>query len=306
MLVLTDDDLDALIDMPAIVAAVRRAIVDHGAGRHHAPPRIPVELGQHQLILTAGGSPDQLGFRASVRPAGAPELVAVWDPQRDELRVLIVGRRLSGLRTGAIGAVAAQVMARPDAEVLASIGSGTQAKAQLMAISATRPLREVLVYSPTPSHRQATARWATSQLGLKARAAADARTAVEAADIVVCATTAEDAVIDARWVRPGTHITTLRPRSAGHSELPPELFDIAAMIATDASEQETEAGRRHPLYGHRAWGRIEPLGRLADRGTPARGAEDITVFLSAGLAGTEVVVASLLAERAQASATGRP
>ena len=71
------------------------------------------------------------GFRAyrAGTPAG-DQLVAVWEAD-GTLSAVVVGEQLGACRTGALGAVAADALANPDAGTVAVIGSGLQAWTQL-------------------------------------------------------------------------------------------------------------------------------------------------------------------------------
>jgi len=130
--VLTDNDVSRV---PAAVAvdAARQALIQLGRGELAAPTRARCELGELDYVITAGALADGTsGFRAyrAGEPAGQ-QLVAVWDRQGN-LTGIVVGDELGALRTGALGAVAADVLAPPDADADAAtiIGTGRQAWTQ--------------------------------------------------------------------------------------------------------------------------------------------------------------------------------
>jgi alanine dehydrogenase len=290
-----DDDVLEVLDHRRVIELIRSVLGDSAAGRRLTPPRAVVELEEHRLVFTAGGDPDAIGFRAYGRPGMQEEIIGVWDRVSGELSVVVVGRVLGPVRTGSIGAVAVDAMARPDARSLTIIGSGKQARSQLRAISHVRDLAEVVVTSPTAANRESFAAWAGEELEIEVRPTADTQGAVVSADIVVCATTAAGPVLDASWVTPGTHVSTLGQRDRGASEIPLELGDVAAHIATDAPAQLAAFAEGHVLHGTRAWDRVIDLGTVAEGGLTAREPEDITLFLSVGLSGTEVALAQWVA-----------
>src|SRR5690606_7698643 len=138
----------------------------------------------------------------------------------------------------AIGAVAADVLARPDARTLGLVGAGRQAFAHVWALRAVRPLEEVRVFSRTPERREAFARRVAEELGVRCTPVDDARTAVTEADLVTLATTpSPEPVIDAAWIAPGTHVATLRPSTVHEHEAPAELALRAGAIVTDSLAQ---------------------------------------------------------------------
>jgi ornithine cyclodeaminase/alanine dehydrogenase-like protein (mu-crystallin family) len=96
------------------------------------------------------------------------------------------GGVITELRTAACSAVATQLLARPDASVLAILGSGAQARAHWHVLSWLQPWREVRVWSRTQAHAQELVR----EIGPRAKVAADVKSAVSGADVIVTATSA--------------------------------------------------------------------------------------------------------------------
>jgi ornithine cyclodeaminase len=291
---LTDADVSRLLSPEVAVAAARRALVDAYRGALAAPPRLSVDAGEHTLVMTAGGYADgPVGFRAyGLWPGASDQAVLVWDGA-GALQGIVVGSELGARRTGALGGVAVDVLARRDASRVAVIGSGVQAWTQLWAITAVRALERVDVWSPSVDHRTRFAGRARTELGLEAHAAESARAAVAGADIVVLATRSTVPVIQPEWLAPGVHVSTVGPKSRSAHETPAELADAAALVASDAPAQA--AAYAEPFFTSRP---LTHLGRLAaEPAEAARGDDDVTLYCSTGLAGSEVVLAAALLER---------
>jgi alanine dehydrogenase len=288
----TDADVLA-IPAAHLIAAMHRALADAHAGRLAAPPRSTVPVHDGGYVFTVGGYRDgPAGFR--VYATGRPDQQAtlLWD-EDGRLVAVVVGNTLGERRTGALGGVAVDLLARPDAEQLAMVGTGRQAWAQLWAISAVRRLRAVRVYSPTVQHRVRFAERAASELGLAAAAVDTARAAVSGADVVVLATRSGRPVIDANWVAPGTHVSTVGPKTRSAHECPADLPARAGLVTTDAPEQVRSYPE--PCFTDRG---LVALGAIAAGEARARrDPEEITFYLSTGLAGTEVVAARELLGR---------
>jgi ornithine cyclodeaminase len=277
---------------PALaVEAARRALVDAHRGSLVAPPRTSVDLGSHVLVFTAGGYRDGVsGLRVyGTWPGDSDQAVLAWDAG-GRLRGCVVGVELGARRTGALGAVAVDALARRDASVVAVIGSGRQARTQLWALSTVRAVSEVRVFSPDPAHREAFAEWARTDLGLAATAVPTARDAVAGAAIVVLATRSETPVVSAEWIEPGAHVTTVGPKTGAAHETPPELVGSAVVVASDSPAQAAACGE--PFFTERAL--LHLGGILTGDHEGRRTAEDITVYCSTGLAGSEVVIAEAL------------
>jgi ornithine cyclodeaminase/alanine dehydrogenase-like protein (mu-crystallin family) len=297
VLVLEDADVRRLLDPATAIAAVRESLIAHHAGGLIAPPRLRAELGDGDLMFTVGRlAGTGYGFRVydTMPSAVDDQITVVYDEATGRIDGAITGDFLGAARTGAIGAVAVDVLARPDAGTLGLVGTGRQAWTQLWAISAVRTLREVRVYGRDPERREAFARRARAELSLPASAVADPETAVTGADIVLLATSSKSPVIDAAWVADGAHVTTLGPKQTGAHECPPDLPARAAVILTDSLAQLDAYPEPFFLTGP-ARKRMGALSAAAAGAGPAREtAEQITLFCSVGLAGTEIAVAAAL------------
>lgn len=296
MLVLDDADTRRLLDPATAVAAVRESLAGHHTGRLFAPPRLLAGLGGGDLLFTAGRlAGTGYGFRAydTMPTAESDQITVVYDESSGRLAGAVTGEFLGAARTGAIGAVAVDVLARPDAGILALIGSGTQAWTQVWAIRSVRPLREVRVYSPDAGHREKFAQRAADELGLSAIAVADPAEALAGADIVVLATNSKTPVIESGWVAgTGVHVTTLGPKLKTGHECPVELAERAGVILTDSLAQL--GAYRQPFFLDGViQQRIGALGAVVAGEGPGRASPDqLTLFCSVGLAGTDVAVAA--------------
>ena len=297
MLILDDADVRRLLDPAMAIAAVRGSLIAHHAGVLTAPPRLRASLGDGDLMFTVGRlAGTGYGFRVyGTMPSDHDDqITVVYDDATGRIDGAITGDFLGAARTGAIGAVAVDVLARPDAGTLGLIGSGRQAWTQVWAIRAVRSLREVRVYGRDPARREAFARRVRAELSLPAVSVADPETAVAGADIVLLATSSRSPVIEANWVAAGTHVTTLGPKQAGAHECPAGLAERAGLILTDSLAQLDAYPGPFFLVGP-ARDRMGALGAAAAGAGPARqSADDITLFCSVGLAGTEIAVAAAL------------
>ncbi len=275
---------------------MRDALWSAYTGRLFAPPRMRAHLGDLGYVFTVGGvEGDVSGFRAYRvgRPAG-DQLVAVWSND-GHVRGIVIGVELGARRTGALGAVAADLLALPEAETAGVIGSGTQAWTQLWALCAVRSLRSVRVFSRDPTRRAAFADAASRELGVDTRAVTSSRDAVHGADVVILATRSDTPVIDAADVAPGAHVTTVGPKRIDAHETPLALVDAAAVVSCDSPSQAASYPAQF-FIGDR---QLVDLGAvLAGAASGRRSPDDITLHCSVGLAGSEVVLAErLFAER---------
>lgn len=291
MRILNDTEIDSLPLQP-LISAVRAHIIADAKAETVAPPRHIVGFGNGDLIFTIGGDQHLAGFRAyqTFAKPGHPaddQVIAAWDRQTGEMLGLAIGNRLGALRTGCIGAAAVDIMAPKRAKTLAILGTGRQAETQLLAVATVRDFDEIRVFGRREAALTAFVERLSAQLGRKLIATTDPRVAVKEAEVVIFATTSATPVVEAEWIAPGAHVTTIGPKSVGAHELPLALASTARRIATDSPQQIKAMGAEHMLFGSETYARIEHLGNLAGS-FDAEADRGVTLFLSIGLAGTEV------------------
>jgi len=293
-LVLTDGDVDALVTPEVAVLAARASLRAAWNGTLHAPSRRRLTLGSRTVLLSAGAlDSGPIGFRAyGLWDRNEDEVTAVWD-DAGSLSALIVGRALGAYRTGALGGVAIDLLAPETAKKVAVIGTGLQAWTQLWAAQSVRRIAHVQVAARTLRHSEDFAERARTEFGLDARAARHVEAAVRGADIVICATTATEPVLELEWLAAGAHITTLGSKLRSGAEIPAELTYKAAVVATDAPAEASELA--DSFFTERP---VTHLGAIEAGDLPGRASErELTIYCSLGLAGSEVLLAKTLLDR---------
>ncbi len=304
--VLTDADVERSLTMDAAVGAMEGAFLEMAQGTLVAPPRFSLDSPDGSLVFTPGaatGSAHSIGFRVYdtfAHPGTAhrpPQLVAVFDSRDGTFEGLVIGSLIGAWRTGAIGGVAIKHMARLGASRLTVIGAGFQARTQVAAAFAVRAFRQVIVCGRTAEHAERFRAEIAARYGVETRACDSVEGAVAGADVVLCATTSTSPVLEHGWLRPGTHVSTIGPKTADAHELPGDIAKICSVIATDSPEQLTHYG--HPYFIEDV-ARIAGLADIVAGRVPGRRSDaDVTLFCSVGLAGTEVVLARALLDRVQ-------
>jgi ornithine cyclodeaminase len=298
VIVLDDAAVGRLMSPELAVKAVRQTLAAQHAGKLTGPPRLRAPLEAGDLVFTAGRvSGVGYGFRVydTLPTSGSDQLTVVFDDDGGQVLGVATGTWLGEARTGAIGAVAVDLLADRAAAAFAVVGTGAQAWSQLWAVRAVRSPREVRVFSRDPGRRARFAERCRAELGLPALATPDARAAVADADVVVLATNSGTPVIEADWVRPGAHVTTVGPKEVGRHECPVDLAGRAALLATDSLAQLDAYPRPFFLTDISDRQRMVSLAAV-QAGQVARpeGDDAMTLFCSTGLAGTEVAVAAAL------------
>ncbi|MET8091560.1 ornithine cyclodeaminase family protein [Micromonospora sp. NPDC005220] len=287
-----DPEVAAALDAATTVEAMRAALLAAYEGRLIAPPRAAAPLSGGRMVLTAGHLVGEWYGFSSYDTFGHPQgaqSVVLHDARTGAVRAVGVGAELGLRRTGGLGGVAVDVLARPDAATLGLIGAGRQGWAQVWATAAVRPLREVRVYCRSAARRDAFAARVRAELGVPARAVDSARAAVRHRDVVVLATTSSTPVLDAADLAPGTHVTAVGFKQRGRAEFGLDLLDVTDVLAVDSPAQaaayQPPMLAALPAYA----GRLRDLGAVLAGAAPGRTtADEVSLFCCTGLAGTEV------------------
>jgi len=166
-----------------------------------------------------------------------------------------------------------------------------------------RSFNTVRIFSRDPDKRHQFADQMRSQFDCDIQDVETAQHAAEEADVLICATTSSDPVIEADWLKPGVHINTIGPKFKDSHELGPDVVELATRLVTDAPAQLEAYGDTLLLHGGPQMDRVEDLSTIVAAQSPpsqtgaatsTRTATDITCFISLGLAGTEVFLAKQL------------
>jgi ornithine cyclodeaminase/alanine dehydrogenase-like protein (mu-crystallin family) len=304
---LTEDDLRQVLSIGDAIGAVEETLRERTAGTARVLPRQAVPVRGGSLVVTSGGveGPGVAGVRLyAVGYAENTQLTAVWDCTTGRLAGIIMGGALGAMRTGAIGGVAFKLLAPAHVDRVGVIGAGAQARTQLLALAAVRQPSRVAVYRRDPERRRHVAQVLAAELDLPVEAAPSAEAAVREADVIITATNSGRPVIDPDWVRQGAHVSSLGPLYRDRTELDPSLVERADVLVTDFPEQY-EREDQFLLQGTPHLSRLQDLAALA-AAPPARPETATTLFLSHGLAGTDMAVAAVALANARRLAVGRP
>jgi ornithine cyclodeaminase/alanine dehydrogenase-like protein (mu-crystallin family) len=292
MLYLSEADVLELLPMGEAIDVMRRTFeaLAHGRAQNQPRRRLILETGS-VLHSMAGAYGNYFGTKFySTNPRyGAHFYFMLYDAKTAQPLALIEANHLGQIRTGAASGYATDLMANPRAETLGIIGSGFQARTQLDAIRAVRPIKTVRVWSRSAEKRR---RFAEES---SVTAVDSAEEAVRSAQIVVTATNSKDPVLESNWIESGTMINAMGSNVANRRELPADLIKRADLIVCDSIEQaKIEAGDLL-LADH--WSNVVELKDVQQRYDPRQ----ITICKSLGLGVEDVAAGAFLYERALAT-----
>lgn len=212
------------------------------------PQRGVVPAGQGHLLLMPATIGDWVGTKiASVAPdnpgKGLPRIQAVFllmDAATLTPAALIEGSALTALRTPAVSAAAADLLAPSEADRLVVFGTGPQAWGHVRAMAAIRTLRAVAVSGRNTDRTEEFRARVSAELGVRATLAGD--TDVAQADLVVCATTSPEAVFDGSLIKDGACVVAIGSHEPEFRELDADLMGRSLVVVEDTDTALREAG----------------------------------------------------------------
>jgi alanine dehydrogenase len=311
-LFLMEEEVERLLPMSVALEAVEEAFRELGAGRATNRPRrrLATPGGLLHLMPAALPSRRALGFKAYTTFAGGARFhFFLYDSETGELVAVMQADRLGQRRTGAASGVATRHLARPEAAALALFGSGWQARSQLEAVCAMRPIREARIFSRAPETRERFCAEMGDQVSAALRPVPSPAAALEGADIVVTATGSREPVFDGSLLRPGMHLNVVGSNSLLKREVDTETLRRADRIVVDSRDCVPLEGG--DLLAALERGELLPealqdLGPVVAGLAPGRQSpEQITLFKSHGLAIEDVAVAARVYEAARAAGLGQ-
>lgn len=231
--------------------------------------------------------------------------VLLLDPKTGKTLAILEGSSLTAIRTGAGGGAAADLLARPEIQVLAVFGAGVQARTQLEAICTVRDIKKVWLYDPDR------AKMASMMSEMKGRVpipvdirlAENPTQATREADIICCATTSPTPVFLDEDLKPGVHINAIGSYTPDMQEIPSATMARALVVVDSKSASISESGDLiKPIQeGFFTEQQIHAeLGQLVEGSKVGRSDDtQITLFKSVGLGVQDALAAQLVLENAE-------
>jgi ornithine cyclodeaminase len=215
-------------------------------------------------------------------------VVVLFDAQTGQLQAVADAVSITAIRTAAVSGAATRLLANPDADDLALLGSGTQASSHLSAMLAVRPIRRVRVWSRNFDNACAFAERESDKHDIAIHVCQEAEAAVVDASIICTCTSATEPVLRGHWVGAGAHINAVGAYTPYMRECDSDLVARARLFVDTRESALAEAGDLLIPLGE---GRIGAsafeselgaalLGRVAGR----QSSDEITLFKSCGLA----------------------
>jgi len=324
MLFLSRQEVESLLDLDRLVEALGPAMVELSAGRVSMPPRVVAQAREWGGLLAVMpaflGSAQILSTKlVSVFPENARQglpshqaVILVFDAHTGSPRALMDGTAITAMRTAAGSALATRLLARPEARILAIVGTGVQARAHASAIPRVRPIQEIRVMGRHRARAVALAEEIARGLGIPTEAFELGQGAFAGVDVICATTHSAEPVIRGEWLEPSVHVNSVGLNPNGR-ELDGEAVRRALVVveAREAALAPAPSGSNDLLWAIRD-GLIgeehihAEIGELISGSRPGRtSSEQITLYKSVGVAVQDAVAAHLVLGAAEQQGVGR-
>ena len=305
-----------LLTIEECIAAVEHAFKLYGEGKAPSPGSLAIHA-EHGTFHTKAGTLDlgrryfaaktNANFPGNAERFGLPTIqgvIALFDAERGTPLAILDSREITSLRTGAATAVAVKYLARADASIATMCGCGVQARAQLAAVAAVRPLARVYAVDRSRDNAVRFAQEMSNELGIEVIAVSDLATAARNSDICVTCTPSREPILHAGDVTRGAFVAGVGADNPDKQELDVALLARSAVVV-DILDQAVTSGDLHHAIAAGVMTREDvraELGAVVAGRTAGRLHDDeIVVFDSTGTALQDVATAAVVYEKALAA-----
>jgi len=318
--VLTPGEVRELLPMDECMDAVEAALRSLSGGRALNPLRqlirLPNEGGILGMMPGYLEAPEAVGFKAIAVLAGNhgtkydshQGVVLLFDPQIGVPSAIMDASEVTAIRTAAASGVATRLLAREDADTLAILGSGVQARTHLEAMLIARPLKHVRIFSLERANCERFVRRMQGSTSAKIDVADSARDAVEGASIVCTVTSSKTPVVEGAWLSPGAHINAVGACFPTTRELDTAAVAASRMFGDRRESILNESGdfllaKQEGAIGDDAI--LGEIGEVASGSIVGRASDaDITLYNSLGVAVEDLAAATLVLKNARERGIG--
>ena len=314
MLVLSEQQVQSLIDIDELIDALAQAHVQYSTGNAVMPVRLVVPLPQIQGRITS-----MPGFLTEDKALGMKVVTYFQDNPKNNLPAILAtimlfsaetgksiatmdGSYITAIRTACASAMATKALANPQNGVLGILGAGVQARTHIQALIRVRKIEKIKLYSPSGASAAVVKKEMESQVKCAIDVANSAEEAVRGADLVVTATTAKEPILRSAWLKPGVHINAVGSHRPDLREIDGATLARAKIIVDSRDAIMAECGDILLALKEKSIAENAihaEIGEVLAKVKPGRTDQDeITLYKSVGIAIQDVAAANLVYRKA--------
>jgi ornithine cyclodeaminase len=314
MLVLSEKQVQSLIDLDELIAALEQAHIQYSTGKAIMPVRLVVPLPQIQGRITS-----MPGYLNEDKTLGMKVVTYFQDNPKQNLPAILAtimlfssdtgkmiaamdGGYITAIRTACASALATRTLANANTPVLGILGAGVQARAHIQALTRVRKLSRIKLYSPSGTSARRIKEDLEKPWGLAIEVVDSAQAAVRDSDLLVTVTTAKDPIVQAEWLKPGVHINAVGSHRPDLREIDGATMKRAKVVVDSHDAVMAECGDILLALKEQSIGAADIHGEIgevlagvkAGRSSPS----EVTLYKSVGIAIQDVAAAQLVYRKA--------
>ena len=314
MLVLSENDVQKLLNIEELIQALEQAHIQSSTGKAVMPVRLVVPLPQiHGRITTMPGYLTQdkaLGMKVVTYFQNNPKqdlpailaTIMLFSAETGKMIAAMDGSFITAIRTACASAMATKALANPNTPVAGILGAGVQARAHIQALCRVKKLQRIKIYSPLGISAERVRQELESEVGVDIEVASSAEDTVRGSDLVITVTTAKEPVLELEWLKPGVHINAVGSHRPDLREIDGTTLARSKVVVDSREAIMAECGdillaiKEKSITENSIHAEIGEVlaGAKAGRTSPA----EITLYKSVGIAIQDVATAHLIYHKA--------
>jgi len=314
MLILSEPQVQNLIDLDELIAVLEQAHIQYSTGRAVMPVRLVVPLPQIQGRITSMpgylNEDKALGMKIVTYFQDNPKrnlpailaTIMLFSAETGKMIAAMDGGYITAIRTACASALATKALANPDTPVLGILGAGVQARAHIRALARVRQLSRIKLYSPSGKSAQRIKTEVEPQCGVPIEVVHSAQEAVRDSDLLVTVTTAKEPIVKAHWLKPGAHVNAVGSHRPDLREIDGATLKRAKVVVDSRAAIMAECGDILLALDEKSISEADIHGELgevlAGGKTGRSSAGEITLYKSVGIAIQDVATAQLVYRKA--------
>jgi len=314
MRVLSEKQVQSLIDIDELIAALERAHIQYSTGKAVMPVRLVVPLPQIQgRISSMPGfliEDNALGMKVVTYFQNNPQqnlpailaTILLFSAESGKLIAAMDGGYITAIRTACASALATKALANPETPTLGILGAGVQARAHILALARVRKLRTIKIYSPSMDSAARIKQSMEKEIGIAIDVAKSGEAVVRGCDLLVTVTTAKEPIVKSEWLKAGAHINAVGSHRPDLREIDGATLKRAKVVVDSKEAIMAECGdillalKENSITEANIHGEI---GEILAGAKPGRtSADEITLYKSVGIAIQDVATAQLVYRKA--------
>ena len=320
-LLLSIKDVKEAISIKDVISAVEEGYMAYQAGKVQQPDIVSMEMTDHNGETDIKSCYNQLNERISVKIASGfynngkindlPTMIGtilLYDGENGAPLCIMDGSLITGIRTGAAGAISSKLLARKNAKVVAVLGAGGQARMQIYALCQVMDIKEVRVYSERLEELNQYKEDIEENTTAKVILCDTPEKAMREADIAISTTPSKKYYIDKSMVKPGMHIVAVGADMAGKNEWDPQIFAGAKIVNDSITQCVSRGETRNAIVSGviKETDIYAEIGQLIMGEKPSRENDDeITIFDTTGMGIQDNLTAVMVYELAKKKGLGQ-